>query len=129
MPKVFKLQTIQMKIFLCLMMLLLTSFMVAPVSAQSTAFPASILTENPTLQDFQLVTSQHHAIILIDEQDFPTVKLCSGLFRDDVERVTGYKPSLLTNQSESITYCVIIGSIERSKLIKKLISSGKIDVS
>jgi hypothetical protein len=46
-----------------------------------------------------------------------------------VERVTGYKPSLLTNQSESITYCVIIGSIERSKLIKKLISSGKIDVS
>ncbi len=90
--------------------------------ASSLAVPASA-------QDFQLVTKQNHAVILIDDQDFPTVKLCAGLFRDDVERVTGYKLLLISNKQEDIPYCVIIGSIERSKLIKKLISTGKIDVS
>ena len=96
-----------------LFILMLISAIVAPVSAQ----------------DFQLVTKQNHAIILIDDQDYPTVKLCAGLFRDDVERVTGYKPSLITKQTEPIPYCVIIGSIERSRIIRKLISSRKIDVS
>jgi len=112
-----------------LIILMLTSFIVTPASAQSTAFPESIITINPTVIDFQLVTKQNHAIILIDDQDYPTVKLCANLFRDDVERVTGYKPSLITNQTKAIPYCVIIGSIERSGLIKKLITSGKIDVT
>jgi len=112
-----------------LVVFMLTSLIVAPASAQSTAFPASILAENPTSNDFQLVTKQNHANILIDEQDYPTVKLCAGLFRDDVERVTGYKPSLITNQTGTIPYCLIIGSIERSQIIKKLIASGKINVS
>ena len=96
-----------------LFILMLISAIVAPASAQ----------------DFQLVTKQNHAVILIDDQDYPTVKLCAGLFRDDVERVTGYKPSLITIQKEDIPFCVIIGSIERSSIIRKLISSRKIDVS
>ena len=112
-----------------LIIFMLAFFIVDPASAQSTAFPASIITVNPTSIDFQLVTKQNHAIILIDEQDYSTVKLCAGLFRDDVERVTGYKPSLITSQTAEIQYCVIIGSIERSRVIKKLISSRKIDVS
>jgi hypothetical protein len=112
-----------------LVIFMLTCLIVAPASAQSTAFPASILAENPTSIEFQLVTKQNHAIILIDDQDYPTVKLCTGLFRDDVERVTGYKPALINSQTGTIPYCLIIGSIEQSRIIKKLISSGKIDVS
>ena len=68
-------------------------------------------------------------MILIDEQDYPVVKLCAGLFRDDIERVTGYQPLLVTSQTEAGATCVIIGSIERSRIIKKLIAGGKIDVS
>ena len=112
-----------------LIIFMLALFIVVPASAQSTAFPPSIITGNPTTLDFQLVTGSNHAAILIDEQDYPTVKLCAGLFRDDVERVTGYKPSLITSQTAEIQYCVIIGSIERSRIIKKLIASRKIDVS
>jgi hypothetical protein len=112
-----------------MVLFMLASLIAAQASAQSTAFPASILAENPTSADFQLVTRQNHASILIDDQDFPTVKLCAGLFRDDVERVTGYKPVLINNQTGTIPYCLIIGSIENSRIIKKLISSGKIDVS
>jgi hypothetical protein len=108
---------------------MLASFMVAPLSAQSTAFPASIITGNPTSCDFQLVTNNHQAAILIDDQDDPLVRLCAGLFRDDVERVTGYKPLLITNSTNALSYCLIIGSMEKSKIIKKLISGRKIDVS
>ena len=112
-----------------LMILMLAGVSLAIASAQSTAFPESVLTQNPTVRDFQLVTNQHRAMILIDDQDFPVVKLCAGLFRDDVERVTGYKPALIVNPTEEIPFCVIIGSIERSRIIKKLISERKIDVS
>ena len=103
----------KIQIFTRLVFFVLATLIIAPASAQ----------------DFQLVTKQNLAIILIDEQDYPTVKLCAGLFRNDVERVTGYKPLLITNQTEPIPYCVIIGSIDRSRIIKKLISSRKIDVS
>ncbi len=112
-----------------LIFLSLTALSMGPALAQSTAFPASILTANPTATDFQLVTNQHHALILIDEEDFPVVKLCANLFREDVERVTGYKPALITGQTDPIPYCVIIGSIEKSRIIKKLIANKKIDVS
>jgi hypothetical protein len=112
-----------------LIVLMLTAVSVAFASAQSTAFPESLLIGNPKGEDFQLVTKTHQARILIDDRDYPTIKLCAGLFRDDVERVTGYKPSLIINQSEASPYCVIIGSIEGSSIIKKLISSKKIDVT
>jgi hypothetical protein len=112
-----------------LVILILTAASIDTASAQSTAFPASIITGNPTAIDFQLVTESNHAAILIDEQDYPVVKLCAGLFRDDIERVTGYQPLLVTSQTEAGATCVIIGSIERSRIIKKLIAGGKIDVS
>ena len=75
-----------------LMILMLAVVSVSFASAQSTSFPASIITGNPTALDFQLVTESNHAAILIDEQDYSAVKLCAGLFSNDVERVTGYKP-------------------------------------
>lgn len=112
-----------------LVVMILTALSAAFSTAQSTAFPASIIVEKSKRIDFQLVTNQNHAVLLIDDQDYPTVKLCARLFRDDVERVTGYKPLLVTTQTEVIPYCMIIGSIERNRIIKKLISGRKIDVS
>jgi len=98
-------------------------------SAQSTAFPESIIKNSPGEKDFQLVTKQNIAAILIDEKDKETIKLCAGLFADDVERVTDHKPSLVTDTRKATHYSIIIGSIENSRIIKKLISKQKIDVS
>lgn len=61
--------------------------------AQSTAFPESIISVNPEEGNFQLVTLNNIASILIDEKDKETVNLCAGLFADDVERVTGRRPA------------------------------------
>ena len=41
------------------MILMLAVVSVSFASAQSTAFPESILTQNPTVLDFQLVTNKH----------------------------------------------------------------------
>jgi len=116
-------------IFSLFLIILLSTGIISRISAQSSVFPESIICVNPTEMDFHLVTSQHKATILIDEKDDKTVILCAGLFVDDVERVTDYRPSLITNIKEADPYCVIIGSIENSRIIKKLISNRKIDVS
>ena len=96
--------------------------------AQSTAFPESILINHPGKNDFSLVTRNNLSTVLVDEKDNATVRLCAGIFTDDVHRVTGQTPLLINNLSDAERFCVIIGSINDSRIIKKLISSGKIDV-
>ncbi len=112
-----------------LLITLLQTGVTGTVYAQSSVFPESIICENPTGKDFPLVTNENRATILVDEKDDKTVRLCAGLFADDVERVTGQIPSLLTDISEAGSNCVIIGSIEDSQIIKMLISKQKIDVT
>jgi len=100
-----------------------------PLSAQSTAFPESIITGNPASSDFHLYTMQHKANILLDEKDSKTVRLSAILFADDVKRVTGERPEIVTDLKDAGNHCLIIGSIESSRLIKQLIKKGHIDVS
>ncbi|MCD6347986.1 MAG: glycosyl hydrolase 115 family protein [Bacteroidales bacterium] len=99
------------------------------LNAQSTAFPETILTQNPGSADFHLFTQQNKAKILLDEKDRNTVRLAAGLFADDVERVTGDRPLLVSDDKEASKQCVIIGSIESSRFIKKLIAEKLIDVT
>jgi len=108
---------------------ILASFHSAALYGQSVAFPALTLSNNPGPSDFQLVTKLNKANILIDEADDKTVKLCAGLFAEDVERVTEYKPSVVNSSRDAGAYCVIIGSMENSRIIRKLIAAKKIDVS
>ncbi len=107
--------------------------LIAPqLYAQSTAFPESILTSNPGKADFHLFTTQNQANILVDEKDQNTVLLAARLLADDIERVTNHKPQLITKYPKPKTQnpsLIIIGCIESSQTIKKLIRSKKIDVS
>ena len=116
--------------YLRLQFLLIILFhgMMTGLKAQSTAFPESITSENPDQNDFLLVTRNDLATILVDEEDNATVRLCAGIFADDVQRVSGRKPLLLHDIKDAAGSCVIIGSINESRIIKKLIASGKIDV-
>lgn len=79
--------------------------------------------------DFHLVSKQNKANILIDEKDSNTVLLCAGLFAEDVNRVSTYLPTLVHDKKEAGEFCVIIGSIKSSRIIKRLIANKKIDVS
>lgn len=97
--------------------------------SQSSAFPTSILTSDPSSNDFWLAGGNVLAKILVDEGDFRTVKLCARLFSEDVSRVTGMTPELIHSEKDAASTCVIIGSIDSSRFIKKLIRLGIIDVS
>jgi hypothetical protein len=99
------------------------------VEAQQTAFPESILAGDPEASDFHLFTQQHTADILVDEKDIHTVRLVARLFADDVERVTGERPELISNGEEAGRHCLILGSIDSSRIIRSLIAKEVIDVS
>lgn len=77
---------------------------------------------------FHLFTNRSAADILFDAGDDKTVILVGGLFADDVKRVTGFKPNLRNEPDLVSKTCVIVGSIENSRLIKELISKHKINV-
>ena len=67
------------------------------------------------------------AVIYVDEADHALVKKSAELMQNDIEMVTGKKPVLVNNISASTSGSIIvIGSIERSSLIKRLIAEKKI---
>ena len=112
---------------ICLIILLYGT--IHGINAQSTAFPECVICNSPDGKNFSLVTKHDLATILVDEKDNKTVKLCASLFTDDVERVTGQRPALINDISDAASFCVIIGSIDESRIIKELILKRKIDVS
>ena len=68
-----------------------------------------------------------NAVIYVDANDFPLVKKSAELLQDDIEMVTGNKPVIVNNTSAATSGSIIvIGSLEKSSLIKKLIAEKKI---
>ena len=77
---------------------------------------------------FTLADSNSLTSILVDANDYPGVVRAARDLSADIERVTGKAPQLL-NQAQGQKTAIIIGTIERSALIKRLIATKKIDVS
>lgn len=87
-----------------------------------------LVVENNTAKNFPLFSNKSAADILVDSGDDKTVLLVAGLFADDVKRVTGYLPVIKNEPGLISKICVIVGTIENSRLIKELISKHKINV-
>ncbi|MEX6689277.1 glycosyl hydrolase 115 family protein [Danxiaibacter flavus] len=68
------------------------------------------------------------ATIYVDDNDFAVVKKASVLLQQDIESVTGIRPDIKGNILPAKTG-IIIGSIERSSLIRQLVQRKKIDVA
>lgn len=84
---------------------------------------AQLVSENKLPNSFSLA----NAIIYVDENDFPLVKRCAILLQQDIEMVTGKKPVLINNiTAKTSGNIIVIGSIEKSALIKRLIAEKKI---
>src|SRR5947209_14656805 len=66
--------------------------------------------------------------IVFDTSDDWLVKKVATLLQTDMESVTGSKPALVNSLSSSSKLAIIIGTIEGSSIIKKLISAKKLDV-
>ncbi|WP_116106310.1 glycosyl hydrolase 115 family protein [Lewinella sp. IMCC34191] len=79
-------------------------------------------------QQFTLVDDQA-TDILYDAEDEKLVQLAAGFLADDMERVTGSRPSLHTDKQVSADRLVLIGTIGQSALIDDLVRRGKLQVS
>ena len=66
-------------------------------------------------------------VICVDPNDHELVKLAATLLQHDIEMVTGIKPMLSAVISKKTS--IIIGSIERSSLLKAVDKSGKVNLN
>ena len=67
------------------------------------------------------------AVIYVDDADDALVKKSAALLQNDIEMVTGKKPVLVNNIAKASSgNIIVIGTIEKSSLIKKVITEKKI---
>lgn len=84
--------------------------------------------ENNGIHKFNLVNNNDVVSICYDASDFPVVGKTVSLFANDVYNVTGVLPKIYNNKVNGKNV-IIVGTIQRSKLIKDLVEKGKIDIS
>ena len=80
--------------------------------------------------DFPLVSNDRAAVIVHDEQDHRVVAIAAECLAADVERVSGVKPHL--ERAATVppgAARVIIGSLDRSRLIQSMVEAKKLDVA
>ncbi|PTB92539.1 glycosyl hydrolase, partial [Marivirga lumbricoides] len=82
-----------------------------------------------TDDSFPLVTQQGAASFMISESDFKGVIKVAGHLQNDILRVTGQKPVIISDLKLAHKKMVIIGTLGKSKLIDQLVANGKLDVS
>ncbi len=79
--------------------------------------------------DFRLVDNKIPAGILYDKDDYKLVEIAANNLQQDIEKVTGAAPAIITDLKDINNNTVVIGTIGQSKYIDRLIKEGKIDSS
>lgn len=77
---------------------------------------------------FPLVSETKTTSVFIDSSDYQVVQIAARHFAEDVERVTGKKPSINDSSDPLSDYMVIAGTLGKNRLINKLIENQQIDV-
>jgi len=82
----------------------------------------------PASHAFPLVAYGHAAPILVEAGSPETVRIVSGVFAGDVERVTGVRPAILSSLSSSMSGdLAIVGVVGESEILDRLKRAGKLD--
>lgn len=76
-----------------------------------------------------LVSNGHMTPVYVDEGEPGGLIRTVGDFREDVNRVTGKTPPLIHTAEIPGRYVVIVGTLDNSRLIRRLVDDKKIDVS
>ncbi len=78
---------------------------------------------------FALSAKTNAAPIWVDASDYTVARISAGLFADDVQRVTGRRPTVTNNAQELAGEVVIAGTLGHSALVDRLAAENRIDVS
>lgn len=85
------------------------------------------VTEDKTDGSFTIVENGESAQMLIDSDDDPGVIRAFNDLQDDIFKVTGVKPVMISGKASGNKNVIIVGTIGKSKLIDKLISKKVIN--
>jgi hypothetical protein len=69
------------------------------------------------------------AAVYVDSGDFKLANIAAGLLCDDVQRVTGAKPALITDPAKLSGQAIIVGTIGYSPVLDQLIAQGRFDAT
>ena len=86
-----------------------------------------IISDKRTNNSFAIISPQGSASIVYDAQDDSLVQKTAALFQKDIEMVSGKKVGIATTASAK--NIILIGSIEKSQLIKQLVAEKKLVIS
>ena len=78
---------------------------------------------------FPLVKGSKATALWVSPSDHEGLRRVAKMFQEDVERVTGQSPELLTGDAPQGDSVVIIGSLGNCPVLDKLVADGKIDAS
>ncbi|MGA2916689.1 MAG: glycosyl hydrolase 115 family protein [Sedimentisphaerales bacterium] len=77
--------------------------------------------------DFKLVFNDTAAGVCYDKSDYKVVEIAANLLSQDIESVTGIRPSVYADLKQAGGRVVIIGTIGHNEYIDQLIREGRID--
>jgi len=78
---------------------------------------------------FTLAAGGRTALLDVDHDDYPGVVRAANDLQEDIERVTGLKPTFVSDTNRTQGEVVLIGTISKSRIIDRLIREHKLDVS
>ncbi len=111
-----------------LILWLLAVVLTAPLAARS----QDMVTDHNTGDDFPIVTPSAGAVpIYVDPKDHWLVRKTAACLQDDIERVTGLRPPIITDlpSPRQIPFLIIIGSMDQSPLVQQLARQNMIPAS
>jgi hypothetical protein len=98
------------------------------VLAQAASAGPLVLWEQGTPAAFPLVAGGRAVPVWVDGSDFKVARIAAELLADDVARVSGVKPVVLTHATVSEEAVVLVGTLGHSTLIDRLVLEKKLDV-
>src|SRR3954471_19466045 len=107
----------RVKIFFCFFILLVKS-----------VYSQNFVSEKKETGSFPLVTAEGTTAIYTDEKDYWLVQKSATLLQQDIEMVSGKKPTIIHSVPASTRNLVIIGSLGQSALIQQLVKQKKLQL-
>ena len=91
-------------------------------------YSQNFITEKNEPGAFPIITASETTSIYVDENDDWLIHRAASLLQGDIEMVTGKKPGIISAISLSAKNLIIIGTINKSSLIDRLIKEKKLKV-
>lgn len=103
-----------------ILLLAIMAVVMMPVQAQN------LISHLPATGSFTITNRNGSTAIYVDPTSPAVVKKAATLLQEDIERVTGKKPELLTALPAAADNLIIIGAVDQSPIISQLIAAKKI---